>query len=55
VIGIAIVVPSTRVGEPSFAIGISMVHPHTTDADRETALAALREAAATLTRPVLVA
>ena len=55
VIGIAVTVPSTRTGEPSFAIGVSMVHPHDTDADRETALAALREAAAILTRPVLVA
>ena len=53
--GIAVAVPSTRVGEPSFAIGVSMVHPHDTDSDRETALAALRDAAATLTRPALVA
>jgi DNA-binding IclR family transcriptional regulator len=55
VFGVAVAVPSTRVGEPSFAIGVSLVHPHDTAADRETALAALRDAAASLARPVLVA
>jgi DNA-binding IclR family transcriptional regulator len=54
VVGLAVLVPSTRVGEPSFSIGASLVHPGDTEEQRERVLDALRSASAALTRPVLV-
>lgn len=54
VVGLAVLIPSTRVGEPSFSIGASLVHPGDTEEERATVIAALREAADELTRPVLV-
>lgn len=54
VLGIAKLVPSTASGQPSFAIGVSLVHPADTEQERELVLAALAQAAEELRRPVLV-
>jgi len=54
VLGLATLVPSTREGEPSFAIGVSLVHPSDTVQERAMVLEAIRSAAAELPRPVLV-
>lgn len=54
VLGLATLVPSTRNGEPSFAIGVSLVHPSDTSEEKELVLLALRQAADELGRPVLV-
>jgi DNA-binding IclR family transcriptional regulator len=54
VVGLAVLIPSTRAGEPSFSIGASLVHPSDTVEQRAIVIAALRDAAAELTRPVLV-
>lgn len=54
VLGLATLVPSTRNGEPSFAIGVSLVHPSDTSEEKELVLDALRCAADELGRPVLV-
>jgi len=55
VLGIAVVVPSTRVGVPSFAVGASIVHQgaEADEAEKDMVLGALRDAARELTRPVL--
>jgi len=55
VLGLAVLIPSSRVGEPSFSIGASLVHPGDTDELRADVLDALRAAADELTRPLLVA
>ncbi|MDY7542227.1 MULTISPECIES: IclR family transcriptional regulator [unclassified Cryobacterium] len=54
VVGLAVLVPSTRSGEPSFGIGASLVHPNDSPEERARVLAALRVAAAELTRPTIV-
>jgi DNA-binding IclR family transcriptional regulator len=54
VLGIAKLVPSTASGQPSFAIGVSLVHPADTEQEREQVLEALAQAAEELRRPVLV-
>ncbi len=53
VLGLAIPIPGGS-GEPSFAIGVSIVHPTGSTDERDTILAALHHAAATLTRPRLI-
>ena len=55
VLGLAVLIPSSRVGEPSFSIGASLVHPSDTPEQRGDVLDALRVAADELTRPLLVA
>jgi IclR family transcriptional regulator, blcABC operon repressor len=55
VLGIATLVPSTASGQPSFAIGVSLVHPADTEEERAAVLEALGQAADELRRPVLVA
>ncbi|SMQ68439.1 IclR family transcriptional regulator [Agreia sp. VKM Ac-1783] len=55
VLGLAVLIPSSRVGEPSFSIGASLVHPGDTQEQRDGVLDALRVAADELTRPLLVA
>ena len=55
VLGLAVLIPSSRVGEPSFSIGASLVHPSDTPEQRCDVLEALRVAADELTRPLLVA
>ncbi|MET4704807.1 IclR family transcriptional regulator [Frigoribacterium sp. UYMn621] len=54
VFALATLVPSTRADEPSFAIGVSLVHPSDTPGERERVLLALQQASAELSRPVLV-
>ncbi len=54
VLALAILIPSTRLGEPSFAVGVSLVHPSDTTEERQHVLEALRLAAGELSRPVLV-
>lgn len=54
VLGLAKLIPATGSGQPSFAIGVSLVHPQDTGEEQETVLAALTQAAAELERPVLV-
>ena len=54
VTGLAVLVPATRPTDPSFAIGASLVQPDNDKKSQETAVAALREAAAQLTTPLLV-
>ena len=54
VFALATLVPSTRADEPSFSIGVSLVHPSDTPEERENVLGALRQASAELSRPVLV-
>ncbi|MFM9920285.1 MULTISPECIES: IclR family transcriptional regulator [Microbacteriaceae] len=54
VFALATLVPSTRADEPSFAIGVSLVHPSDTLGERERVLRALQQASAELSRPVLV-
>lgn len=54
VVGLAVLVPSARLGEPSFSIGASLVQPADTVEQRAAVLAALHAAAASLTRPRLV-
>jgi len=53
VLGLAIPIPGGN-GEPTFAIGVSIVHPTGAAEERETILAALRDAAESLTRPRLI-
>ena len=53
VLGLAIPIPGGS-GEPSFAIGVSIVHPTGSVDERETILSALRSAADSLTRPRLL-
>ncbi|WGD36327.1 IclR family transcriptional regulator [Lysinibacter sp. HNR] len=53
VVGLAVLIPSTRNGEPSFAIGASLVHPYDSEEERSVVTAALREAAEKLKRPTL--
>ena len=53
VLGLAIPIPGGS-GEPSFAIGVSIVHPTGSVDERDTILAALRGAAVSLTRPRLL-
>lgn len=50
VLGIAVLVP----GSPSFGLGVSIVHPTGAATERDAVLAALRDAAARLTRPRLL-
>jgi IclR family transcriptional regulator, blcABC operon repressor len=50
VFGLAIPIPGGS-GEPSFAIGVSILHPTGSVHERETILSALRSAADSLTRP----
>jgi IclR family transcriptional regulator, blcABC operon repressor len=52
VLGLAIPVPGS--GEPSFATGVSILHPTGSVHERETILSALRSAADSLTRPRLL-
>jgi len=54
VFALATLVPSTRADEPSFAIGVSLVHPSDTPAERESVVQALQQASTELSRPVLV-
>ena len=53
VLGLAIPIPGGS-GDPSFAIGVSIVHPTGSTDERETILTALHGAATTLTRPRLI-
>jgi len=53
VLGLAIPIPGAS-GEPSFAIGVSIVHPTGSTDERGTILDALRRAADSLTRPRLL-
>lgn len=54
VYALAVLVPATHHGEPSFAIGVSLVHPTDTVDERREVLEALRDAAVQLSTPVLV-
>jgi len=54
VLGLAKLIPATGSGQPSFAIGVSLVHPADSGEEQESVLAALTQAAAELERPVLV-
>ena len=54
VVGLAVLVPSSRASDPSFAIGVSLVFPDNTAAQQAIAVEALRSAAAQLTTPLLV-
>ena len=54
VAGLAVLVPSSRSSDPSFAIGVSLVFPDNTAAQQAIAVEALRSAAAQLTTPLLV-
>lgn len=54
VLGLAVLVPGRGSGEPSFGLGVSIVHPTGTQEERDTVLSALRAAAQQLTRPRLV-
>jgi DNA-binding IclR family transcriptional regulator len=54
VLGLAVLVPGRGSGEPSFGMGVSIVHPTGSQDERETVLAALRDAARHLTRPRLI-
>lgn len=54
VVGLAVLVPASRPTDQSFAIGASLVAPDNAPANQEVLVAALREAAAQLTTPVLV-
>ena len=53
VLGLAIPIPGAS-GEPSFAIGVSIVHPTGSADERDTILDALRRVADSLTRPRLL-
>ena len=53
VLGLAIPIPGGS-GEPSFAIGVSIVHPTGSADERDTILDALRRVADSLTRPRLL-
>jgi AcrR family transcriptional regulator len=53
VLGLAIPIPGAS-GEPSFAIGVSIVHPTGSTDERDSILDALRRAADSLTRPRLL-
>ena len=54
VVGLSVLVPSSRSSDPSFAIGVSLVFPDNTAAQQAIAVEALRSAAAQLTTPLLV-
>ena len=54
VVGLSVLVPSSRSSDPSFAIGVSLVFPDNTAAQQAIAVKALRSAAAQLTTPLLV-
>lgn len=54
VLGLAVLVPGRGSGEPSFGLGVSIVHPTGSQDERDAVLTALREAAARLTRPRLL-
>jgi DNA-binding IclR family transcriptional regulator len=54
VLGLAVLVPGRGSGEPSFGLGVSIVHPTGSQAERDTVLEALRAAARQLTRPRLL-
>ncbi|HEY5880757.1 MAG TPA: IclR family transcriptional regulator [Nakamurella sp.] len=54
VLGIAVLVPGSESGSPTFGLGVSIVHPTGAPEERETVLTALREAASRLTRPRLL-
>ena len=54
VVGLAVLVPSSRSSDPSFAIGVSLVFPDNTAAQQAIAVEALRSAAEQLTTPLLV-
>jgi len=54
VLGLAVLVPGRGSGEPSFGLGVSIVHPTGTRQERDTVLEALQAAARKLTRPRLL-
>jgi len=54
VLGLAVLVPGRGSGEPSFGLGVSIVHPTGSKEERDTVLEALRSAARQLTRPRLL-
>jgi len=54
VLGLAVLVPGRGSGEPSFGLGVSIVHPTGSQDEKDEVLAALRAAAAQLTRPRLL-
>jgi DNA-binding IclR family transcriptional regulator len=54
VLGVAVLVPGSGSGSPSFGLGVSIVHPTGAAEERDTVLSALRDAAARLTRPRLL-
>jgi DNA-binding IclR family transcriptional regulator len=54
VLGLAVLVPGAGSGEPSFGLGVSIVHPTGSQAERDSVLDALRAAARQLTRPRLL-
>lgn len=54
VFGLAALIPSTLDRDPSFAIGVSLVHPSDNATERESVIAALYRAADELSKPVLV-
>jgi DNA-binding IclR family transcriptional regulator len=54
VVGLAVVVPASGSGEPSFGLGVSLVNPTGAAEEREAVVAALRAAVVQLTRPRLL-
>lgn len=54
VYALATLVPATHPGDPSFALGVSLVHPTDTPQERSAVLEALHRATVQLTSPVLV-
>lgn len=54
VVGLAVLVPARRPKDQSFAIGVSLVAPFGGASERDEAVAALVDASARLTRPLLV-
>jgi DNA-binding IclR family transcriptional regulator len=54
VLGLAVVVPGGRSGEPSFGLGVSIVHPTGAQDERDAVVAALSDAVTQLTRPRLL-
>ena len=54
VLGLAVLVPGRGSGEPSFGLGVSIVHPTGSQDERTSVLEALRAAARQLTRPRLL-
>ena len=54
VLGLAVLVPGRGSGEPSFGLGVSIVHPTGSQDEKKSILTALQAAARQLTRPRLI-